>query len=201
MNNTYQMIVCGVGGQGILTITDVITIAAQKKGLKVLGAEVHGMAQKGGSVVTNLKLGKELNSPTTPIGTCSVLIGLEQNETLRYMQFLKPGGKVISSKTVLFPISWKKDKDAAALARDKIEENLKKFDADITMFDAEKLAIEAGLALAQNIVLLGALSQVDEFPLTVEELRDALKIRVPPKYIETNLKAFEMGIEAMKNTN
>ena len=197
MTEIYQMVLCGVGGQGILTISDIITIAAQKKGLSVLGSEVHGMAQKGGSVVTNLKLGKNLQSPTIPIGTGEVLVGLEQNETLRYVKYLKPGGTVITSKTVLFPISWKKDKAAAEKAREKIEDNLKKFDAKIFFIDAENLAVEAGLALAQNIVLLGALSQVEGFPLTVEELKEGLKARVPAKYIDVNLKAFELGINAV----
>ena len=197
MKDTYQMMVCGVGGQGILTITDIIVMAAQDKGLRVLGSEVHGMAQKGGSVVTNLKIGKELHSPVTPIGSCKVLVGLEQNETLRYLKFLEPGGTVITSKTVLFPISWKKDKKAAQLAREKIEENLSKFKAEVVMVDAEKLAIDAGLALTQNIVLLGALSQVKGFPLTVDELKEALKRRVPSKYLEQNIKAFELGIKSM----
>ena len=197
MVDTYQMMVCGVGGQGILTITDIIVMAAQKKGLRVLGSEVHGMAQKGGSVVTNLKIGKELHSPVTPIGSCRALVGLEQNETLRYLKFLKPGGTVITSKTVLFPIAWKKDKKAAQLAREKIEENLAKYQAKIFHIDAEELAIEAGLALAQNIVLLGALSQVEGFPLSVDELKEALKQRVPAKYLEENIRAFELGIDSI----
>ncbi|MCE7738506.1 MAG: indolepyruvate oxidoreductase subunit beta [Candidatus Heimdallarchaeota archaeon] len=199
MSKTYKMIVCGVGGQGILTITDIIVIAARKKGLHVLGSEVHGMAQKGGSVVTNLKIGEKLHSPTNPIGTCEVLVGLEQNESLRYMKFLKPRGIAITSNTVLFPISWKKDKKAADNAKEKIEENITKFDVKLVMIKAENLAIEAGLALTQNIVLLGALSQVEEFPLTEDELRDALKQRVPAKYVEQNLKAFELGIKTVKN--
>lgn len=200
MVDTYQMIVCGVGGQGILTITDIIVMAAQEKGLRVLGSEVHGMAQKGGSVVTNLKIGKELYSPVTPIGSCKALVGLEQNETLRYLKYLKPGGIVLTSTTVMFPIVWKKDKKAAQLAREKIGENLGKYKAKIVRIDAEKLAIEAGLALAQNIVLLGALSQVEGFPLTVEELKIALKQRVPAKYLEENIKAFELGIHAISNS-
>ena len=199
MKETYQMIICGVGGQGILTISDVITIAARNKGISILGSEVHGMAQKGGSVITNLKIGGDLHSPTIPIGSSEIIVGLEQNETLRYMKFLKPGGKVISSEVVLFPITWKKNKKAAEEARMKIQENLAKFKADITMIDAERLAIEAGLAIAQNIVLLGALSQIEGFPLTEEELREALKKRVPPKYLEPNLKAFEQGINSIKN--
>ncbi len=199
MSKAYQMIVCGVGGQGILTITDVIVIAAQKKGLHVLGSEVHGMAQKGGSVVTNLKIGDKLHSPTNPIGTCEVLVGLEQNETLRYMKFLKPGGTAITSNTVLFPITWKKDKKAADNAKEKIEENISKFDVKLMMIEAEELAVKAGLALTQNIVLLGALSQVENFPLSADELRSALKERVPTKYIEQNLKAFDLGIKSIKN--
>ena len=199
MEETYQMIICGVGGQGILTISDVITIAARNKGISILGSEVHGMAQKGGSVITNLKIGGELHSPTIPIGSSEIIVGLEQNETLRYMKFLKPGGKVISSETVLFPITWKKDKKAAEEARIRIKENLAKFNADIVMIDAEKLANEAGLAIAQNIVLLGALSQVEGFPLTEEELREALKMRVPAKYLEPNIKAYEQGIKSIKN--
>lgn len=192
------MVVCGVGGQGILTISDVISIAAQKKGLHVLGSEVHGMAQKGGSVITNLKIGKNLYSPTIPLGSAKLLIGLEQNETLRYIRYLEPGGTVITSNTVLFPISWKKDKKAADRARVHMLDNLRKYDAKVYVIEAEKLALEAGLALAQNVVLLGALSQVKDFPLSEEELREALKIRVPAKYLEPNLRAFELGIQAMK---
>ncbi|MHA1201686.1 MAG: indolepyruvate oxidoreductase subunit beta [Candidatus Heimdallarchaeaceae archaeon] len=198
MVETYQMVICGVGGQGILTISDIITIAAQKKGLSVLGSEVHGMAQKGGSVITNLKIGKNLNSPTIPIGTSKMLVGLEQNETLRYIKYLQPGGTVITSETVLFPITWKKDKEAADKARENIKDNLGKFDADIHFIDAEDLANQAGLALTQNIVLLGALSQVDGFPITDNDLREALKVRVPTKYLEVNLKAFELGIKAVQ---
>ena len=198
MVETYQMVICGVGGQGILTISDIITIATQAKGLHILGSEVHGMAQKGGSVVTNLKIGKELNAPTIPIGTGEMLVGLEQNETLRYIKYLKPGGTVITSETVLFPITWKKDKAAADNARKNIKANLGKFDANVHFINAEGLANEAGLSLAQNIVLLGALSQVEGFPITVDELRNALKIRVPAKYLEANLKAFELGIASVK---
>ncbi|MCK4973272.1 MAG: indolepyruvate oxidoreductase subunit beta [Candidatus Heimdallarchaeota archaeon] len=198
MVETYQMVICGVGGQGILTISDIITIAAQKKGLHVLGSEVHGMAQKGGSVVTNLKIGENLNSPTIPIGTSKMLVGLEQNETLRYIKFLRPGGIVITSETILFPITWKKDKEAADKARENIKDNLGKFNADIYFIDAEGLANKAGLALTQNIVLLGALSQVEGFPITDNDLREALKIRVPTKYLEVNLNAFDLGIKAVK---
>ena len=198
MVETYQMVICGVGGQGILTISDIITIAAQKKGLNVLGSEVHGMAQKGGSVITNLKIGKNLNSPTIPIGTSKMLVGLEQNETLRYIKYLQPGGTVLTSETVLFPITWKKDKEAADKARESIKDNLEKFDANIHFIDAEGLANEAGLALTQNIVLLGAISQVGGFPLTDNDLRESLKIRVPSKYLEVNLKAFDLGIKAVK---
>jgi indolepyruvate ferredoxin oxidoreductase beta subunit len=200
MTEEYQMIIVGVGGQGILTISDVIAIAARKKNLHVLGSEVHGMAQKGGSVITNLKIGKELYSPTIPEGSAKVLVGIEENETLRYIKYLEPKGIAISSKTVLNPVSWKKDKKAALAAQENIEQNLAKFDVKIIRIDSEALALEAGLALAQNIVLLGALSQVKDFPLTEEELKEALMERVPRKYIEQNLKAFELGKKIMNNT-
>jgi len=199
MTKEYSMVIVGVGGQGILTISDIISIATRKKGWHILGSEVHGMAQKGGSVITNLKIGEELYSPTIPVGGAELLVGLEQNETVRFIQYLKPGGKVISAKTVLYPVGWKKNKKAADEAREKIAENLAKFDAKVIMIDSEKLALEAGLALAQNIVMLGALSEVEGFPLTEEELREALKERVPQKYLEPNLKAFELGIQSMKS--
>jgi len=200
MSEEYQMVIVGVGGQGILTISDVIAIAARKKDLHVLGSEVHGMAQKGGSVITNLKIGKELFSPTIPEGTAKVLVGIEENETLRYIKYLEPNGIAISSRTVLNPVSWKKDKKAALKAHEEIDENLAKFNVKVVRIDSEALAIEAGLSLAQNIVLLGALSQVKDFPLTEDELKEALKERVPSKYIEQNLKAFELGKKAMNNT-
>ena len=201
MTEEYQMVIVGVGGQGILTISDVIAIAARKKGLHILGSEVHGMAQKGGSVITNLKIGKELYSPTIPLGSANVLVGIEENETLRFIKYLEPDGTAITSKTVLNPVSWKKDKKAAIEANEKIDENLGNFKAKIIKIDSEKLALEAGLALAQNIVLLGALSQVEGFPLTEEELKEALKERVPQKYIEPNLKAFELGKKTIGNTS
>jgi indolepyruvate ferredoxin oxidoreductase beta subunit len=201
MTEEYQIVIVGVGGQGILTISDVIAIAAQKKGLHILGSEVHGMAQKGGSVITNLKIGKELHSPTIPEGSAKALVGIEENETLRFIKYLEPNGIAITSKTVLNPVTWKKNKKAAIEAQEKIDENLAKFKAKIVKIDSESLALEAGLALAQNIVLLGALSQIEGFPLTVEELKEALKERVPSKYIEPNLKAFELGRKAFVNTN
>ena len=89
MTEEYQIVIVGVGGQGILTISDVIAIAAQEKGLHILGSEVHGMAQKGGSVITNLKIGKELFSPTIPEGSANVLVGIEENETLRFIKYLQ----------------------------------------------------------------------------------------------------------------
>ena len=201
MTEEYQMVIVGVGGQGILTISDIIAIAARKKGLHILGSEVHGMAQKGGSVITNLKIGKELHSPTIPEGSAKVLVGIEENETLRFIKYLEPRGTAITSTTVLNPVSWKKNKKAAIEAQERIDENLAKFKAKIIKIDSEALANEAGLSLAQNIVLLGALSQVEGFPLSEEELKEALKERVPKKYIEPNLKAFELGKNAIDNTN
>ncbi len=198
MTETYSMVIVGVGGQGILTISDIIAAAALLKGWHALGSEVHGMAQKGGSVITNLKIGTELYSPTIPIGSSDVLIGLEENETLRYMEFLKEGGTVITSNTVLYPVTWKKDKKAADLAHETINENLSKFDAKIVAVDAEKIALEAGLALAQNIVLLGVLCTVEGFPLSADEIKTVIEKRVPPKYLEQNLKAFELGLNAKK---
>lgn len=195
------MVIVGVGGQGILTISDIIAIAARKKGLHILGSEVHGMAQKGGSVITNLKIGKILHSPTIPEGSAKVLVGIEENETLRFIKYLEPNGIAITSRTVLNPVSWKKNKKAAKEAQEKIDENLAKFKAKIIKIDSEALALEAGLSLTQNIVLLGALSQVEGFPLSDEELKEALKERVPKKYIEPNLKAFELGKNAINNTN
>jgi indolepyruvate ferredoxin oxidoreductase beta subunit len=200
MSDEYRIVLVGVGGQGILTISDIIASATLKKGLNILGSEVHGMAQKGGSVITNLKIGKELYSPSIPIGSAQILVGLEENETLRYMKYLKPKGLVITSTTVLNPVTWKRDKNAAVEAQKKIGINLSEFNSKIIKIEAEKLAIEAGLALTQNIVLLGALSQVEGFPLSDDELREALRERVPAKYIEQNLKAFELGIKAMKNS-
>jgi indolepyruvate ferredoxin oxidoreductase beta subunit len=200
MSDEYRIVLVGVGGQGILTISDIIASATLKKGLNILGSEVHGMAQKGGSVITNLKIGKELYSPSIPIGSAQILVGLEENETLRYMKYLKPKGLVITSTTVLNPVTWKRDKNAAVEAQKKIGINLSEFNSKIIKIEAEKLALEAGLALTQNIVLLGALSQVEGFPLSDDELREALRERVPAKYIEQNLKAFELGIKAMKNS-
>ncbi|MHA1910053.1 MAG: indolepyruvate oxidoreductase subunit beta [Candidatus Kariarchaeaceae archaeon] len=191
----YQIVVCGVGGQGVLLLTDILANLATDQGIKVRGSETHGMSQRGGTVLCSIKIGPKAYSPLIMNGTADVLIALEKHEALRYSPLLKKDGWIIVNTKELLPQSWKIDKEAVEAARKSYEEDMHKITSNICFLDAEELAKEAGAVIAQNVVLLGALAACEDFPFTSEQVKETLKKVVKKRFVDLNLKAFENGFE------
>ena len=184
-----DIILSGVGGQGILSIATVIGKAALKEGLYMKQAEVHGMSQRGGSVVTYVRYGDKVYSPIIDKGQADVIISFEKLEAARYMSYLKKGGKIVVSDQEIDPMPVI---TGAAEYPENLIEKMKAAGADIDDMDALSLAMEAGSPKAVNIVLMGRVSRY--FPEISEEAWLAsLEACVPPKFLEMNKKAFMLG--------
>ena len=185
-----DIILAGVGGQGILSIAFVVDTAALRQGLNVKQAEVHGMAQRGGAVTSHLRLSRDrIWSDLIPRGAADLIISVEPLEALRYLDFLKPGGRVVTSSAPFVNIPDYPDRRV-------LLDRLKALPGSVVV-DSETLARQAGSSRAQNTVMLGAASR---FLLPGEQgLRDCIRLlfeKRGDKILEANLKAFEAGRQA-----
>ncbi len=185
-----DIILAGVGGQGILSIAFVVDTAALREGLNVKQAEVHGMAQRGGAVTSHLRLSRDrIWSDLIPRGAADLIISVEPLEALRYLDFLKPGGRVVTSSAPFVNIPDYPDRRV-------LLDRLKALPGSVVV-DSETLARQAGSSRAQNTVMLGAASR---FLLPGEQgLRDCIRLlfeKRGDKILEANLKAFEAGRQA-----
>ena len=185
-----DIILSGVGGQGILSIATVIGQAALKDGLYMKQAEVHGMSQRGGSVVTYVKYGSEVCSPVVEKGEADIIISFEQLEAARYVSYLKKGGHIITSTQQIDPMPVI---TGAAVYPEDIIGKLKAEGVDVIAVDALALAEQAGTAKASNVVLMGVVSTKMAFDEDVWQ--KALENCVPAKFLELNKKAFALGRE------
>lgn len=183
-----NIMIVGVGGQGTLLASRVLGNLLVKKGYDVKVSEVHGMSQRGGSVVTYVKYGDKVHSPTIEKGCADTILAFEKLEALRYISYLKKGGKMIVNDQRIDPMPVI---TGAAKYPDNIIEEIKSLGIDITSFDAVNLAIKAGSAKATNIVLIGVLAKNSE--IEKEEWIETIKETVPQKFLDMNLKAFEYG--------
>jgi len=185
-----DILIAGVGGQGILLAADLIGETAVRNGLKALGAETHGMAQRGGSVVSHLRIG-DIHAPLIPRGSADFMLAFEPAEALRNASFLGERSISVVNLTPVIPVLARKgDKKYPKVER--IIDELLEY-SEVVPINATGIAEELGAQLVTNIVMLGTLSAMRGFPLKEKALKDTIKERVPPKTIELNLKAFEMG--------
>ncbi|MFP4460342.1 MAG: indolepyruvate oxidoreductase subunit beta [Candidatus Zixiibacteriota bacterium] len=189
---SFGVYITGVGGQGILLASEVLSEVAMSAGLDVKKSEVHGMAQRGGNVVSAVKFGEKVSSPVISEAEADVLLSFEPMEALRNLKFANPKGKVITSTRQIPPSTV--SSGMADYPEDIIERIKKGFD-DAVFIPALKLAVEAGSARAVNIVLLGALSNHLEF--SDQQWKAAIEKWVPAKTLEINMKAFEAGKDAI----
>ena len=185
-----DIILAGVGGQGILSIAFVIDHAALAEGLRFKQAEVHGMAQRGGAVQSHLRLSDErIWSDIIPKGAADLILSVEPLEALRYLEFLKPDGVVITSAAPYKNIPDYPDLDGLLAEVRRA--------GRAVIVDSEKLAKEAGTSKAQNMVMLGAASRA--LALKEETLRKFVKVLFEARganVVDANLKAFDLGREA-----
>lgn len=196
MKNIYKIQLIGVGGQGTIKASTIIGEAAMKKGLNVVMSEVHGMAQRGGTVVTEFKIG-EAYSPLIEEGAADLMIAFEPAEALRALNKINQESFVIvnSSPIVPFTVSLGiSEYPEMSSIFDELKAKIK----NLSIIDAEKIAKEAGSIISENMVLLGAAVATPNFPIEKDLIIRSMKENLPPKSIETNLKAFEMGFEETK---
>jgi len=196
MKNIYKIQLIGVGGQGTIKASTIIGEAAMKKGLNVVMSEVHGMAQRGGTVVTEFKIG-EAHSPLIEEGAADLMIAFEPAEALRALNKINQESFVIvnSSPIVPFTVSLGISEYPELSS---VFEELKVKIKNLLIINAEKIAKEAGSIISENMVLLGVAVATPNFPIEKDLIIRSMMENLPPKTIETNLEAFEMGFEEVK---
>jgi indolepyruvate ferredoxin oxidoreductase beta subunit len=188
-----SILIVGVGGQGTLLTSKILGYLVKEEGYDAKVSEVHGMAQRGGSVVTYVKYGKEVYSPLIEPGEADIILAFELLEALRWSSYLKEGGKFIISTQQIDPmpvITGKMKYPEGAL------ETLLNEHPDAIVLDALSIAIESGNKKSTNIVLLGAAAVISG--IAKEKWVDALKKVTPPAFLGANIKAFEEGYKAVK---
>jgi indolepyruvate ferredoxin oxidoreductase beta subunit len=191
MSGITNIMIAGVGGQGTILAGRIISLLALKAGHTVKVAEVHGMSQRGGSVLTQVRYGDEVHSPIINPGEADILLAFEKLEALRMLPLLKPQGRAVVNSQELPPLPVL---SGAMPYPEDIEQRLLNSGAEVTLLDAYTLAVKAGSGKAVNTVLLGKLAQSLEFSL--EAWRQAISEAVKPQFLELNLRAFDLGREA-----
>ncbi len=187
---TKNVMIVGVGGQGSLLASKLLGKLLLTKGYDIKVSEVHGMSQRGGSVVTYVRFGDKVYSPIIDKGEADFIVSFEMLEAARYTEFLKPGGKIIANTQQINPMPVI---TGAQEYPEVLSEKIKAAGIDLVAVDALSLAEEAGSSKAVNIVLMGILSKYFDF--TEDEWNKAIESSVPPKFLELNKKAFALGRE------
>lgn len=192
MTETKNILIVGVGGQGTLLASKLLGKCFLEQGYDVKVSEVHGMSQRGGSVVTYVRYGKEVFSPVIDKGEADMIISFEQLEAARWLPYLKKGGVLITNTQQLNPmpvIMGKAEYPA------NIIEKIKAEGVNVIAVDALDLAVKAGSVKATNVVLLGVAAR--ELGLGTEVWLDIIEKTVPPKTVELNKNAFITGFSAV----
>ncbi len=188
---TTNVLIAGVGGQGVILASEIISAAAMEAGYDVKQSEVHGMAQRGGSVVSHVRFGKRVFSPLIEPGTGHLLLSFEKSEALRWTHLLHPDRAVVVLNTQeIIPVTV--SQGLSEYPHDALD-RLANAGFKVVAFDALSLAKSAGTERAVNVVLMGAASRF--LPMGPDALREIVKAKVPPKFLEANLKAFDLGLK------
>ncbi len=192
MAETKNILLCGVGGQGIITASKILSAGLITAGYDVKMSEVHGMAQRGGSVTTQVRFGDKVWSPIIGLGQADILVSFETMETGKWLEFLKPDGKVVVNdyRIPSAPILT----GAADYPEGVVEALAAK--ADTTAIKAADIAVELGNIRTMNVVLLGAL--VKAMGLDNIDWDEVVKTTVKPKFVDVNIKAIKAGMEMIK---
>ncbi len=189
-NAITNILLVGVGGQGILLASEILSEAFMLAGFDVKKSEIHGMSQRGGSVVSHVRFGSEVFSPVVPEGEGDILFGFELLETYRYLPLLKPGATVVANDYKIAPPSVLLGQ---AVYPQALPEKIKTNFPDFLLVDGQGLALKAGDVRAANTVMLGAVSK--RLQISDAVWQQALEKMVPRKALEINLKAFAFGRE------
>ncbi len=196
MKKEINIIICGVGGQGVVLVSELLGNAAVIGGVAVKGSEVLGMAQRGGSVFSNLRLGGDVIAPMTPEGKCDVIIAVEPSEALRNIQYISKNSVVVLNTTTVLPYTVYLGQSGYP-SREEITGKLHEVTDRVITLDASGIAKEAGSLQAANVVMLGALFGTGLMPISEENAKEAILSRFKAKVGEINVRAFDMGYETV----
>jgi len=197
MTKEFNVLITGVGGQGVILISELLGEAAVKDQLKVRGSEILGMAVRGGSVTSAIRLGEDVYGPLIPTSKCSALVGMEPSEALRNITCLSKSSLVILNTAVTVPFTVPLGQSSYP-SLEAILEKLNKAAERVIQLDAAKLAQEAGSLLTTNITMLGALFGTERLPIKVPTIKEAIEERFPAKLAPVNMKAFDLGYETCR---
>lgn len=192
MNRSFLL--CGVGGQGTVLASRVLAQTAMERGEDAGTAETIGMAQRGGCVVSHVRIGSGINSALVPEGGADLLIGFEPSEAVRCMKYLKPDGVCVVSSRAVQPVT-------AALTGKRLDSGemiayLKKHLSRVIVVDTEEICESSGSPKVLNVALLGAAAESGRAGISISEIQEVLRKRLPEKLIDMNLKALRLGAEA-----
>lgn len=182
-----NIVLCGVGGQGTVLASKLLAAAAMSKNIPVMSAETIGMAQRGGSVFSHLRMGEDLYSPMIETGTADLIIGFEPGETVRMLPYLKEHGQVVVSTHAIKPVTA--TLSGSSYDAPQMLDYLKEHVENLTLIDAEAACQEIGSQKVLNMVLLGAAIRTGVLDFSIEEIEEIMKKTLPEKFHEMNLKA------------
>lgn len=196
--NEFNIVITGIGGQGSVTLADVIEEAALKQGYDVKGSELHGLAQRGGTIPCHVRFGDKIYSPLIREGKANLIVGLEELETLRACNYGSKDSKTVfvldSCRIIPLSVNLLGEKYPS---QEEIVRMIESFSSKVVILKAsETLKKETGSSLATNIFLLGYLTSHDLLPIKKDFIIDGIREVVPEKYFESNMKIFEMGCQA-----
>jgi indolepyruvate ferredoxin oxidoreductase beta subunit len=194
MVKEFNILLAGVGGQGVILMSELLGRSAIADGMRVRGSEILGMAVRGGSVTSIIRIGDDVYGPLIPQGKCDVLIGMEPSEGLRNTSYLSRSGSVILNTTPIIPFTVSLGQSSYP-SLDQILEKLNSVAGKVITLNAAEIAKEAGSLLSANIVMLGALFGTGLPPIKVTTIKESVQARFPAKVAPVNIKAFDLGYQ------
>jgi len=192
-----DIVFSGVGGQGVVVLSDIYCEAAMLDGFDVAKAEIHGMAQRGGSIVAYTRIGDKVEAPLIETGKADAIIGFEVLETARVLPMLKPNGSVVVNTKYIPPICT--GKGVKPKTAQELIDLISAKTPNAYLVEGTGIALKVGNPLVVNTVLLGALSALPETPVQRESFERAMALRLKEKYLSVNLRAFQMGRETIQS--
>ncbi len=197
MVKEFNILITGVGGQGVILISELLGKAAVADNLRVRGSEILGMAVRGGSVTSAIRIGEDVYGPIIPTGKCNVLVGMEPSEALRNIACLSKSSLVIINTVITVPFTVSVGESTYPSLEEMLGQ-LAKASGGIIQLDAAMTAQDAGSRLATNIVMLGALFGTEQLPIKIATIKEAIEARFPAKLAPVNIKAFDLGYEVCR---
>jgi indolepyruvate ferredoxin oxidoreductase beta subunit len=197
MVKEFNILITGVGGQGVILMSELLGKAAVADNLRVRGSEILGMAVRGGSVTSAIRIGDEVYGPLIPAGKCNALVGMEPSEALRNIAYLSKSSLVMINTAITTPFTVSVG-ESKYPSLEEILEKLGKASDRIIQLNAAQIAQKAGSLLTTNIVMLGALFGTEQLPIKIATIKESIQGRFPAKVAPVNIKAFDLGYEVCR---